>query len=136
MDEEQDIYGESIFEGAAGYSGVEGFGEDTSPVPPPEPPPMPPPAPPVQPPLGPPPGTVTPAQPPPAMPWSVDQATSPLVDIMSTLGRVAGGAAIGYYGSDTEEDRMKNAAIGAAASYAGIIPLLGFCYYMAKKKGR
>ena len=137
MDEDQDFYGESIFEGAAGYSGVEGFGDDAvdqgaAPAPAP--------APPVQPPPGPPPGPT--AQPPvasqPTSPWmpSMSQGTSPLVDMMSTLGRLAGGAAIGYYASDTEEDRVKYAAIGAAASYAGIIPLLAFGIYMSRKKGR
>lgn len=133
MDEEYESYGESIFEGAAGYSGVDGFngamGDDQAPAaaaPPPDPqtpPAGPPPAQPVQ--------TPPPVQPP--APWGQE---SPMVDMMSTVLRLAGGAAIGYYASDNDEDRPKYAAMGAVAAKLGTIPLAVFAYWMAEKRGR
>lgn len=128
MDEEEYDFGGSIYEGAAGF---EGFGDETAPGPAPTDPPM---GPPTQPdvPMGPPTQPMPPMQPPPAqagpgVPW----------DMVSTVLSWAGGAALGYYGAERDEDRLKMAMVGAAATgIGGPFGALGMGIYLSRQKGR
>ena len=130
MDEEEYDFGGSIYEGAAGY---DGFGEEPDPGPAPTDPPQ---GPPTQPdvPMGPPTQPMPPmTQPPPPVqpglgaPW----------DMVSTVLSWAGGAALGYYGADRDEDRLKMAMVGAAATgVGGVFGALALGVYLSRQKGR
>jgi len=130
MDEEEYDFGGSIYEGAAGY---DGFGEEPDPGPAPTDPPQ---GPPTQPdvPMGPPTQPMPPIQQPPppeqpapGVPW----------DMVSTVLSWAGGAALGYYGADRDEDRLKMAMVGAAATgVGGVFGALALGVYLSRQKGR
>lgn len=122
MDENED-YGGSIFEGAAGYGG---FGDEQEDVAPENPAPQPQPAPPPvqQPPV--------PVQP----PVSQTDRTDAFMDTVSTLLGVAGGAALGYYAAPRSDERAKWAGMGAAAGYFGVFGILAFGWWASREKGR
>ena len=133
MDEELD-YSTNIYGGDNGFGGDDygaGYGDDQ---PPPEPAPQ-----------APPPATAPPPVEPQAQPElpvvpgtpPVMGGESPVVDMMTTLLRIAGGAAIGYFATDRHEERLKLAAMGAGAAYfGGAFGTLGFAYWASKQRGR
>jgi hypothetical protein len=47
------------------------------------------------------------------------------------------GAALGYYGAERDEDRLKMAMVGAAATgVGGVFGALGLGVYLSRQKGR
>lgn len=129
MDEEFDGFGYDDGD-------YEGFGEDAAPAPQEAPPAAPPPAPSASAQAAPPgPAAPGPVLIPPDPP--VEGGQSAALDVITSVLRIAGGAALGYCGSSDEDERMRNAALGAVAvGGAGVFGAAAFAFWLSRKRGR